>query len=100
MKLKLNEGEHPHLPHIFEHHILRKMSFTQSLMFGYSIVILVGALLLCLPISTTERVHTPLNHCVFTTTSALSGTGLTLHDTYSYWSLFGQIVILIIIQIG
>ncbi|SEL23086.1 TrkH family potassium uptake protein [Ruminococcus albus] len=100
MKLKLNEREHLHLPHIFEHGILRKMSFTQSLMFGYSIVIMVGALLLCLPISTTERVRTPLNHCVFTTTSALSGTGLTLHDTYTYWSLFGQIVILIIIQIG
>lgn len=80
--------------------ILKRMSFTQFLMFGYSVLILVGGLLLMLPISTRERIFTPLNKCVFTTTSALSGTGLALFDTYSYWSLFGQIVILIIIQVG
>ncbi|MBR1864202.1 MAG: ATPase, partial [Ruminococcus sp.] len=80
--------------------LMNKMSLTQFLMFGYSLVILVGAILLAFPFSSTERVFTPLNKCVFTTTSALSGTGLTLFDTYSYWSLFGQIVILIIIQVG
>lgn len=78
----------------------KRMSFTQFLMFGYSILILIGGVLLMLPISTRERIFTPLHKCVFTTTSALSGTGLTLFDTYSYWSLFGQIVILIIIQVG
>lgn len=87
-------------PRLLEHSFLKRMSFTQFLMFGYSLVILVGAVILALPVSSTDRVFTPLNHCVFTTTSALSGTGLTLYDTYSYWSLFGQAVILIIIQIG
>ncbi|WP_294474660.1 TrkH family potassium uptake protein [uncultured Ruminococcus sp.] len=88
------------LQRLIEHSFIKKMSFTQFLMFGYSLVILVGAVILCLPISCSERHYTPLHHCVFTTTSALSGTGLTLYDTYSYWSLFGQIVILIIIQVG
>ena len=85
---------------MIERSILRKMSFTQFLMFGYSLVILIGALILCLPVSSSQRVFTPLHHCIFTTTSALSGTGLTLYDTYSYWSFFGQIIILIVIQIG
>ena len=80
--------------------IIKRMSFTQFLMFGYSVVILVSALLLMLPISSTDRVFTPLNACVFTTTSALSGTGLILFDTYTYWSLFGQIIILLVIQVG
>jgi trk system potassium uptake protein TrkH len=78
----------------------KNMSFTQFLMFGYSLLIIVGAFLLMLPVSTRDRVVTPFYKCVFTTTSSLSGTGLTLFDTYSYWSLFGQIVILIIIQVG
>ena len=95
-----NENDDTPFPRLFGHSILRKLSFSQFLMFGYSLVILIGAALLCLPVSSTERVYTPLHHCIFTTTSALSGTGLTLHDTYTYWSLFGQIVILIIIQIG
>ncbi len=88
------------MPKLIENSFLRKLSFTQFLMFGYLLVIMIGAALLSLPISSTERVYTPLHHCIFTTTSALSGTGLTLHDTYTYWSLFGQIVILIVIQIG
>ena len=79
---------------------LSNMSFTQILVFGYTMVILVSAVLLMLPISSRERAFTALNDCIFTTTSALSGTGLTLFDTYTYWSLFGQIVILIVIQIG
>ncbi len=79
---------------------IKKMSFTQFLMFGYSVLILASALLLMLPISSTDRVFTPLNACVFTTTSALSGTGLILYDTYTYWSLFGQIIIMLVIQVG
>ncbi len=78
----------------------KSMSFTQTLVFGYSVVILISALLLMLPISTNARLVTPIDECVFTTTSALSGTGLVLFDTYTYWSLFGQIVILVTIQIG
>ena len=94
------EDDEGTIKNLIDHSFMKKMSFTQFLMFGYSVVILVGGLLLMLPVSSSDRVFTPLHKCVFTTTSALSGTGLTLFDTYSYWSLFGQIVILIIIQIG
>lgn len=76
------------------------MSFTQVLVFGYTVVTLVSAVLLMLPVSTSSRTVTPLNDCIFTTTSAISGTGLVLYDTYSHWSLFGQIILLIVIQIG
>ena len=79
---------------------LNAMSFTQFLIFGYSLIVLVGGIVLMLPISSTDRVFTPLHKCIFTTTSALSGTGLTLFDTYTYWSFFGQIIILLIIQVG
>ena len=96
-KMEDDEGS---IKNLIDHSFMKKMSFTQFLMFGYSLLILVGGLLLMLPVSSTDRVVTPLHHCIFTTTSALSGTGLTLYDTYSYWSLFGQIIILIIIQIG
>ena len=78
----------------------KSLSFTQTLIFGYSMLILVSAFLLMLPISSRASAFTPLNDCVFTTTSALSGTGLTLYDTYTHWSLFGQLVILIVIQVG
>ena len=59
-----------------------------------------GALLLMLPISTTERCVTPFNEALFTATSAVCVTGLVLHDTGSYWSVFGQTIILTLIQIG
>ena len=97
---KKKEDDEGSIKNLIDHSFMKKMSFTQFLMFGYSLLILVGGLLLMLPVSSTDRVVTPLHHCIFTTTSALSGTGLTLYDTYSYWSLFGQIIILIIIQIG
>ena len=97
---KKKEDDEGSIKNLIDHSFMKKMSFTQFLMFGYSLLILVGGLLLMLPVRSTDRVVTPLHHCIFTTTSALSGTGLTLYDTYSYWSLFGQIIILIIIQIG
>jgi trk system potassium uptake protein TrkH len=53
-----------------------------------------------LPISSRTGEFTALDDCIFTSTSALSGTGLTLFDTYTHWSLFGQIILLIVIQVG
>lgn len=100
MDFSKEHGKAKETDSLFDKRLFKKMSFTQFLIFGYSVVILLGALLLMFPFSSTGRVFTPLHHCVFTTTSALSGTGLTLYDTYSHWSLFGQIVILIVMQIG
>lgn len=61
---------------------------------------LIGALLLMLPISTREGVVTPFNDAAFTAVSAVCVTGLVVKDTATYWSEFGQLIILILIQIG
>lgn len=78
----------------------KNLSFTQYLVCGYLLLILLGAAILMLPISSREHIVTPFLECIYTATSSLSGTGLMLYDTYTHWSLFGQIVLLIIIQIG
>lgn len=77
-----------------------QLSSFQIIILGFAGVILSGALLLMLPISTTERCVTPFNEALFTATSAVCVTGLVLHDTGSYWSVFGQTIILTLIQIG
>ena len=77
-----------------------QLSSFQIIILGFAGVILSGALLLMLPISTTERCVTPFNKALFTATSAVCVTGLVLHDTGSYWSAFGQTIILTLIQIG
>ena len=63
-------------------------------------VILIGTVLLMLPISSRGGQFTSFNDALFTATSATCVTGLVVHDTYLYWSPFGQIVILALIQIG
>ena len=67
---------------------------------GFAGVILLGALLLMLPFSTTGENVTPFNETLFTATSVVCVTGLVVQDTGSYWSTFGQAVILALIQIG
>ncbi len=63
-------------------------------------IIIIGSLLLMLPISSVSGKVTPFNESLFTATSAVCVTGLVVHDTGSYWSTFGQAIILILIQIG
>lgn len=63
-------------------------------------IIIIGSLLLMLPISSVSGKVTPFNESLFTATSAVCVTGLVVQDTGSYWSAFGQAVILILIQIG
>jgi trk system potassium uptake protein TrkH len=78
----------------------RRLSSFQIIILGFAGVILLGALLLMLPISTTGGNVTPFNETLFTATSAVCVTGLVVQDTGSYWSTFGQAVILALIQIG
>ena len=78
----------------------RRLSSFQIITLGFAGVILLGALLLMLPISTTGENVTPFNETLFTATSAVCVTGLVVQDTGSYWSTFGQAVILALIQIG
>lgn len=77
-----------------------QLSSFQIIILGFAGVILLGALLLMLPIATQEGCTTPFNEALFTATSAVCVTGLVIHDTGSYWSAFGQTIILTLIQIG
>ena len=78
----------------------RFFTSSRTIIFGFAAVILTGTLLLMLPISSKERVITPFLNCLFTATSSTCVTGLVVYDTATHWSLFGQIVILFMIQIG
>ncbi|MFR6328735.1 MAG: hypothetical protein ACLUOI_07795 [Eisenbergiella sp.] len=77
-----------------------KMSYTRMLALGFALIILIGALLLSLPFATKSRECMPFLDALFTATSATCVTGLVVADTYQNWSLFGQLVILTLIQIG
>lgn len=77
-----------------------RLTQTQMLALGYALIILIGAGLLMLPVSTREGISTPFVDALFTSASAACVTGLVVRDTYQYWSTFGQCVILVIIQIG
>ncbi len=78
----------------------RDLSYTQYIAFGFLLIIFVGAVFLCLPISSRDGSWTPPLDALFTATSATCVTGLIVYDTYTHWSLFGQTVILLLIQIG
>ena len=67
---------------------------------GFFALILCGALILMLPISSQSRTVTPFADTLFTAVSATCVTGLIVRDTATHWSLFGQAVILLLIQIG
>lgn len=73
---------------------------TSILIWGFAAIIVIGAFLLMLPIST-ESGHTahPVN-ALFTATSASCVTGLAVVDTADYWSPFGEVIILILMQVG
>lgn len=73
---------------------------TKLIVFGYLAVITTGTLLLMLPVSNRQMTAAPFMDAWFTATSATCVTGLVLHDTYTFWSEFGQGVILLLIQIG
>ena len=82
--------------------IIRKKHLTsfQLIILGFAGVILLGSILLMLPVSSLDKVPTPFHEALFTATSAVCVTGLVVKDTGSYWSVFGQTVILVLIQIG
>ena len=72
----------------------------QMMILGFAVLILAGAALLMLPVSSAARIWTSFHESLFTATSAACVTGLVVEDTGSYWSGFGQWVILALIQIG
>lgn len=77
-----------------------KFSGTQIIVIGFLILIIIGGLLLSLPISSADGKFTSLEVSMFTSVSATCVTGLTLVSSGEHWSLFGQITIILLIQIG
>lgn len=77
-----------------------KLSSFRWVLLGFMTLILLGTLLLMLPISSANHIKTPFLDALFTATSASCVTGLIVKDTATYWSNFGKIIILIMIQIG
>ncbi|HOU20300.1 MAG TPA: potassium transporter TrkG, partial [Flexilinea sp.] len=73
---------------------------TQIIALGFFLVILAGSILLMLPISSKNGSWTPFIDALFTATSATCVTGLVVFDTFTHWTVFGQIVILTLIQVG
>ena len=78
----------------------RKLSSFQIILLGFAGIILLGALILTLPISSRSHEWTSFIDALFTSTSAVCVTGLIVFDTATHWSIFGQCVILLLIQIG
>ena len=76
-----------------------RLSYVQVIALGYAIIIAVGTLLLMLPFSSVSGESASFSDAFFTATSASCVTGLVQVDTGSYWSFFGQVVIIILIQI-
>ena len=72
----------------------------QIIILGFLSLIILGSLLLMLPFATADGNSATFSDALFTATSATCVTGLVVRDTATYWSLFGQCVILVLIQIG
>lgn len=77
-----------------------KLTSLQLIVLGFLGVILLGTVLLMLPVSTKAGIPASFGDAVFTSASAVCVTGLVIADTASYWSAFGQAVILVLIQTG
>lgn len=78
----------------------KNLSGMQLIAFGFFFLIMTGTFLLMLPISSRDGTFTPFMTALFTATSASCVTGLILVDTFTHWSFFGQLVLLLLIQIG
>lgn len=78
----------------------RGLSHIQIIALGYFLIVIIGTLLLMLPIATKSGICAPFGTAVFTSVSASCVTGLILENTVTYWSIFGQLVILGLIQLG
>lgn len=80
--------------------MIRRLSKVQTIALGFFLIIVAGTLLLMLPIASRDGHSTGFFHALFTATSSTCVTGLVVVDTYTNWTLFGQVVILALIQIG
>ena len=72
----------------------------RTLIISLLAVIFTGTFLLCLPVSSKDGQWTNFTDSLFTATSATSVTGISIYSTHDHWTLFGQIIIMLMIQIG
>lgn len=82
------------------HRLTKELTTTQMIAYGFMLAILTGSILLTLPLASKDGQMTPYIDALFTATSSICVTGLTTVTTAEHWSLFGQIVILCLIQFG
>ena len=80
--------------------LIKKLSTTQIIALGFLGTIFIGAFILCLPFCSSNGTFTPFIDALFTSTTSVCVTGLVVVNTASHWSLFGKIIILILIQLG
>lgn len=80
--------------------IEKRLSSSQIIILGFAVVILTGSVFLMIPAATKDGQGAAFADALFTATSAVCVTGLVVQDTASYWTVFGQAVILLLIQIG
>ena len=80
--------------------IAKRLSGMQLIAGGFCIIIFIGAFLLMLPFATKSGEHTSFLTALFTSASATCVTGLIVADTFTHWTIFGQVVLLFLIQIG
>lgn len=78
----------------------KQLTPARTMILSFAGVILLGAFLLCLPISSKSGHFSDFVDCLFTATSATCVTGITVFDTYNHFNYFGQGVILMLIQVG
>ena len=78
----------------------KHLTTTQMIVLSFLVVILIGAFLLQLPIAASDGQVTSFIDALFMSTSSVCITGLVVVDTATYWSVFGHVVILILMQIG
>ncbi|MCR5671029.1 MAG: potassium transporter TrkH [Butyrivibrio sp.] len=76
------------------------MTSTQIIVLGFLLAIVIGTILLMLPVATAAGESTGLLTAMFTATTSICVTGLVVVDTFSHWSFWGQLIILILVQIG
>ncbi len=79
---------------------MQRLSRVQTIALGFILIIALGTVLLMLPIASKNGESAGFLNALFTATSSTCVTGLVVVDTYTNWTLFGQSVILLLIQIG
>lgn len=79
---------------------MKELRPVQVILLGFLITIFVGSILLALPIATQSGQATPYIDALFTATTSVCVTGLIVETTMTHWSIFGQAVIILLVQIG